>query len=70
MKDHSTYFLTLGPDEGELLCLQSSCCTQVPIKRRMGETTASLNTLEKNPLPLPEIKPQFLGHADEYYGKL
>jgi len=40
------------------------------LKRRLGETTASLNTLEKNPLPLPEIKPQFLGHAGEYYGKL
>ena len=39
------------------------------LKRRLGKTTASLNT-EKNPLPLPEIKPQFLGHADEYYGKL
>jgi hypothetical protein len=35
------------------------------LKRRLGETTASLKTLEKNPLPLPEIKPQFLGHADE-----
>jgi hypothetical protein len=38
------------------------------LNRRRGETTAGLNTLEKN--PLPEIKPQFLGHAGEYFGKL
>jgi hypothetical protein len=40
------------------------------LKRRLGETTASLNIVEKNPLPLPEIKPQLLGHAGEYYRKL
>ena len=33
---YSTYFLTVAPDEGELSCLQSSCCTQVPIKKETG----------------------------------
>ena len=36
MKVSLHIFLTLAPDEGELLGLQSSCCTEVPIKKETG----------------------------------
>ena len=47
-------FLTLTQDEGELLVYSPATVHRFQLKGRVDETTASLNILEQNPLPLQE----------------